>query len=73
MTKREILVGVTGGIAAYKTADLVSKLAQSGAAVSVVMTARRHEVHRRTDVRRAFRSQRRHGLVRPTVSAGRTH
>lgn len=38
MTKREILVGITGGVAAYKTADLVSKLAQSGAAVSVVMT-----------------------------------
>jgi phosphopantothenoylcysteine decarboxylase len=35
----EILIGVTGGIAAYKTADLVSKLVQSGAQVSVVMTA----------------------------------
>jgi len=35
---REILVGVTGGIAAYKTAHLVSLLAQEGAAVSVVMT-----------------------------------
>ena len=35
---REILVGVTGGIAAYKTADLVSRLVQEGAAVSVVMT-----------------------------------
>lgn len=29
---------MTGGIAAYKTADLVSLLAQEGAAVSVVMT-----------------------------------
>jgi phosphopantothenoylcysteine decarboxylase len=35
---REILLGVTGGIAAYKTADLCSKLVQAGAAVSVVMT-----------------------------------
>ena len=35
---REILIGVTGGVAAYKAADLVSKLAQAGAAVSVVMT-----------------------------------
>jgi phosphopantothenoylcysteine decarboxylase len=35
----EILVGVTGGIAAYKTAALVSQLVQGGAAVSVVMTA----------------------------------
>src|SRR5437879_4313489 len=35
----EIVVGVTGGIAAYKTAALVSKLVQDGAGVSVVMTA----------------------------------
>lgn len=35
---REVLVGVTGGIAAYKTADLVSKLVQGGAGVTVIMT-----------------------------------
>ncbi len=35
---REIVVGVTGGIAAFKTAALVSKLVQDGAAVTVVMT-----------------------------------
>jgi phosphopantothenoylcysteine decarboxylase/phosphopantothenate--cysteine ligase len=35
---REILLGVTGGIAAYKAADLASKLVQGGAAVSVVLT-----------------------------------
>src|SRR3954464_4453251 len=34
----EIVVGVTGGIAAYKTAALVSQLVQGGAGVSVVMT-----------------------------------
>ena len=39
MDGREILLGVTGGIAAYKTADLCSKLVQAGAAVTVVMTA----------------------------------
>jgi len=33
-----ILVGVTGGIAAYKTAMLVSRLAQAGAKVTVAMT-----------------------------------
>lgn len=38
MKDREILIGVTGGIAAYKTADLVSKLVQEGAGVSVIMT-----------------------------------
>ncbi|MBP85797.1 MAG: phosphopantothenoylcysteine decarboxylase [Planctomycetaceae bacterium] len=38
MNGREILIGVTGGIAAYKTAALVSKLVQAGANVSVAMT-----------------------------------
>lgn len=33
-----VLVGVTGGIAAYKTASLVSALAQRGAEVTVAMT-----------------------------------
>ena len=35
---REILIGVTGGIAAYKTAAVVSDLVQSGIGVTVVMT-----------------------------------
>ncbi|QYK49317.1 MAG: phosphopantothenoylcysteine decarboxylase [Phycisphaeraceae bacterium] len=35
---RRILVGITGGIAAYKTAMLVSRLAQAGAQVTVAMT-----------------------------------
>jgi phosphopantothenoylcysteine decarboxylase/phosphopantothenate--cysteine ligase len=39
MTAREIVVGCSGGIAAYKTAALVSQLVQGGAGVSVVMTA----------------------------------
>jgi len=39
MNGREIVVGVTGGIAAYKTAALVSRLVQAGAGVRVVMTA----------------------------------
>ncbi|MFO1095558.1 MAG: bifunctional phosphopantothenoylcysteine decarboxylase/phosphopantothenate--cysteine ligase CoaBC [Planctomycetaceae bacterium] len=38
MKGREILIGVTGGIAAYKTAQLVSSLVQAGAGVTVVMT-----------------------------------
>lgn len=38
MTGREIIVGVTGGIAAYKTAMLVSQLVQNGAGITVVMT-----------------------------------
>jgi phosphopantothenoylcysteine decarboxylase len=38
MKQREVLLGVTGGIAAYKAADLTSKLMQAGARVSVVLT-----------------------------------
>ena len=35
---KNIILGVTGSIAAYKAADLASKLAQSGAIVNVVLT-----------------------------------
>lgn len=35
---RRVVVGVTGGIAAYKAADLVSKLVAAGAEVRAVMT-----------------------------------
>jgi phosphopantothenoylcysteine decarboxylase/phosphopantothenate--cysteine ligase len=35
---KRILLGVTGSIAAYKAADLASKLTQIGAAVDVIMT-----------------------------------
>ena len=35
---REIIVAVCGGIAAYKVADVVSKLVQLGSGVTVVMT-----------------------------------
>jgi phosphopantothenoylcysteine decarboxylase/phosphopantothenate--cysteine ligase len=38
MQGRELIVGVSGGIAAYKAADLTSKLVQAGAAVTVVLT-----------------------------------
>ncbi len=34
----EILIGVSAGVSAYKTASLVSRLAQDGYGVSVVMT-----------------------------------
>jgi len=35
---RRVLIGVTGGIAAYKVASVVSALAQEGAEVTVLMT-----------------------------------
>jgi len=38
LTNKEIIVGITGGIAAYKTAELVRELSKRGANVHVVMT-----------------------------------
>ena len=38
LNNRQILLGVTGGIAAYKSAELVRRLRDAGAAVRVVMT-----------------------------------
>ncbi len=43
MKGRELVVGVTGGIAAYKSAILVSQLVQREAGVSVVLTAAARE------------------------------
>ena len=36
---RNVVLGVTGGIAAYKVADLTSRLVKAGAWVDVIMTA----------------------------------
>ena len=43
MQGKRILLGVTGGIAAYKSADLVRRLNERGAEVQVVMTAAARE------------------------------
>ncbi|HEV2268558.1 MAG TPA: bifunctional phosphopantothenoylcysteine decarboxylase/phosphopantothenate--cysteine ligase CoaBC [Steroidobacteraceae bacterium] len=43
MQGKRILLGVTGGIAAYKAADLVRRLSERGAEVQVVMTAAARE------------------------------
>src|SRR3954449_12970404 len=39
LESKRIVLGVSGGIAAYKAADLASKLSQAGALVDVIMTA----------------------------------
>jgi phosphopantothenoylcysteine decarboxylase / phosphopantothenate---cysteine ligase len=38
LLQKQIILGVTGGIAAYKSADLVRRLREAGASVRVVMT-----------------------------------
>ncbi|MFM8287476.1 MAG: flavoprotein [Planctomycetaceae bacterium] len=43
MAAPEVVLGVTGGIAAYKAADLCSRMVQAGTAVSVVLTGSAHQ------------------------------
>ncbi|MBD2857426.1 bifunctional phosphopantothenoylcysteine decarboxylase/phosphopantothenate--cysteine ligase CoaBC [Spongiibacter sp. KMU-158] len=43
LSNRQILLGITGGIAAYKSAELVRRLKDHGADVRVVMTAAAQE------------------------------
>ena len=38
LTNKTVVLGITGGIAAYKAADVASKLTQAGARVEVIMT-----------------------------------
>jgi phosphopantothenoylcysteine decarboxylase / phosphopantothenate---cysteine ligase len=38
LNKKTVVLGITGGIAAYKGADLASKMTQAGASVRVIMT-----------------------------------
>jgi phosphopantothenoylcysteine decarboxylase/phosphopantothenate--cysteine ligase len=38
LSSKTIVLGITGGVAAYKAADIASKLTQAGARVDVVMT-----------------------------------
>jgi len=38
LAKKRILLGVTGGVAAYKAADLIRRLREAGAEVQVIMT-----------------------------------
>ena len=43
LSNREILLGVSGGVAAYKAADLCSRLVQLDAKVTVIMTESAHQ------------------------------
>src|SRR5512139_1435035 len=40
---KTIVLGITGGIAAYKAADLASKMTQAGASVRVILTSHGRE------------------------------
>ena len=43
LSKPNVLIGVTGGIAAYKSAALTSQLVQAGIPCQVIMTESAHE------------------------------
>ena len=43
LSGKNIVLGVTGGIAAYKTATLVRKFIKAGAHVQVIMTPASHQ------------------------------
>ena len=43
LTNKQILLGVTGGIAAYKSAEIIRRLQDGGATVRVVMTTAAQE------------------------------
>ena len=40
LSNKRIILGVTGGIAAYKSAEIIRRLQDQGAEVRVVMTPR---------------------------------
>jgi len=47
LTNKRILLGITGGIAAYKCAELARLFTRAGAEVRVAMTRRRRSSSRR--------------------------
>ena len=63
LKERRIVLGVTGGIAAYKAAELVRELVRRGAKVRVVMTDHACRVRHAADLRDPVRQSGRHGPV----------
>ncbi len=64
MTGREIILGVTGGIACYKAAALASQLVQAGAGVTVVMTEAAAKFIGSATFRGSYRPPRAHARLR---------
>ena len=64
-----VALGVGGGIAAYKAAELARALMERGFTVQVVMTARRRGIHPPADLRRAHRPQGAHQTCSAAGSA----
>lgn len=73
ISNKHILLGVTGGIAAYKSADLVRRLRQQSAQVRVVMTANAEEFITALTMQTVSGQPVHHSLLDPEAEAGMGH
>lgn len=73
LTNKRILLGVTGGIAAYKSAELVRRLQDAGASVQVVMTAAAREFITPLTMQALSGNPVHTTLLDPTAEAGMGH
>jgi phosphopantothenoylcysteine decarboxylase/phosphopantothenate--cysteine ligase len=73
LANRRILVGITGGIAAYKTAELTRLLKAEGADVRVVMTQAASEFITPLTLQALSGNEVRHSLLDPASEAGMGH
>lgn len=69
----KVLVGVSGGIAAYKAAELIRGLCAQGAEVRVVMTAAAHSFITPLTLQALSGNEVRSGLLDPGAEAGMGH
>jgi len=73
LTNKRILLGITGGIAAYKSAELVRALVKAGADVRVVMTSGAKEFITPLTLQALSGNPVHHSLLDPEAEAGMGH
>lgn len=73
ISNKHVLLGVTGGIAAYKSADLARRLREQGAQVRVVMTTSAEEFITVLTMQAVSGQPVHHSLLDPEAEAGMGH
>lgn len=73
LSNKRILLGITGGIAAYKSAELVRLFKKNGADVRVVMTASACEFITPLTLQALSGNPVHHTLLDPEAEAGMGH
>ena len=73
LTNKRILLGITGGIAAYKSAELVRNLKKAGADVRVIMTKGAMEFITPLTLQALSGNPVHHALLDPEAEAGMGH